>query len=341
MYSLAWWETLARTVEACSPKVLKSCQCQPSMPRQHLYLQSCVANRCMFCLPRWLRRMLNLFSSWYASWIHVCHDFSCQFGTPNSQIAPFFFGQESKLPLFWLQLYCSLERAVEMAGWVSHFETEGSFEDSVLTTADVFPIIAMDGWRIKNRMVKRSFRVHLIGLMEQYGAEATQTPDETTNSLDNTRHSQCQSHSILASLETSANHCCNVSRKPLRMAGIKMLDGPFSSEDASKEKGQPKNSTSKKVVVQASNLQWYTRIHTWSVDSHLFWMSEYATTPKKKKLQMSRNWSQGRCCSHRNLSWAQLQVPPSTNLEVPSRRKMDSQVPHCSHDKGHDEGPTV
>ena len=25
-----------------------------------------------------------------------------------------------------------------------HFETEGSFEDSVLTTADVFPIIAMD-----------------------------------------------------------------------------------------------------------------------------------------------------------------------------------------------------
>lgn len=111
-------------------------------------------------------------------------------------------------------------------GWMSeHFETDGSFEDSVLTTADVFPIIAMDGWRIKNRMVKCSFRVHLIGLMEQYGAEATQTPDETTNSLDNTRHSQCQSHSILASLETSANHCCNVSRKPLRMAGIKMLDG--------------------------------------------------------------------------------------------------------------------
>jgi hypothetical protein len=36
---------------------------------------------------------------------------------------------------------------------------------------------------------------------------------------------------------------------------LRCLMGPFSSEDASKEKGQPKNSTSKNVVVQASNLQ--------------------------------------------------------------------------------------
>ena len=212
MYSLAWWETLARTVETCSPKVLKSCQCQPSMPRQHLYLQSCVANRCMFCLPRWLRRMLNLFSSWYvSSRIHVCHDFSCQFGTPNSQIAPFFLGKNQSChcfgcnctavwnePLKWLDEWALWNRRLF---WRLCSNYSGRVSNHC------------NGWRIKNRMVKCSFRVHLIGLMEQYGAEATRTPDETTNSLDNTRHSQCQSHSILASLETSANHCCNAPRE--------------------------------------------------------------------------------------------------------------------------------